>query len=53
MHAEDIGVTRRFRSHEIFVRRDPIGQELFSYQPELLRREDVRAQVQVVTIVID
>ena len=51
--AEDIFVCCRFGPEKVRLGGDMVGQEFFCDQAEFLRGEDVRAEVQVVALVID
>ena len=50
MNAQNIGIRRRLRRQKILRARDSFSQKLIVNQPVLLRREHVRAKVQVVAV---
>ena len=53
MDAKHIFVGGGLRREEILGSSHPLAQELFGDEPELLRGKNVRAEIQVVAVVID
>ncbi len=53
MHAQEILVLRGLWGREIVRLCESIGQKPVTNEPVFSRRKDVRAEIQVVTVVID
>src|SRR5712675_1559154 len=53
MDAKYVLIARRLRPHEIFARRNLLRDKRLGNQPKLLRRENMRPQIQIIFIVVD
>ena len=53
VHAQDVFIRGRFGSENVGGLRDVLGEHKIAHHSEFLRLEDVLAQTQIVTFVID